>query len=132
MNDIGLLRYMSNLDSNIIINGNKLFEEFKGSFTENYVANTLTYLLDNNPNYYTFDHYEIDFIIQYKNHIIPIEVKANKNKNHNSLTKLNEKKDFSFSLRLSTLNLKQDSKIINIPLYLIEYIPNIINNILEK
>ena len=41
MNDIGLLRRMSNLDSNIILEGNKLLEEFKGAFTENYVANNI-------------------------------------------------------------------------------------------
>lgn len=45
MNDVGLLRRMANLDSRIILEGNRLFEEFKGSFTENYVANTLNYLL---------------------------------------------------------------------------------------
>ena len=31
--DVGLLRRMTDLDSNIIIEGNRLFEEFKGSFT---------------------------------------------------------------------------------------------------
>ena len=41
INDIGLLRRMVNLDSNIILKGNKLFEEFKGAFTENYVLNAL-------------------------------------------------------------------------------------------
>ena len=55
MNDVGLLRRMSNLDSSIILEGNKLFEEFKGSFAENYVVNTLTYLNNNTSNYYTFD-----------------------------------------------------------------------------
>lgn len=89
MNDIGLLRRMSNLDSSIILEENKLLEEFKGSFTENYVANVLTYLYDNNSNYYTFDRNENDFIIQRKNKIIPIEVKSDKSTNHNSLTKFN-------------------------------------------
>ena len=69
---------MSNLDSNIIIEGNKLFEEFKGAFTENYVANVLSYLYNENPNYYTFDRNEIDFVIQRKNKVIPIEVKLDK------------------------------------------------------
>ena len=78
MNDVGLLRRMSNLDSKIVIQGNKLFEEFKGAFTENYVLNMLTYLYENTPNYYTFDRYEIDFVIQTKNEIIAVEVKSNK------------------------------------------------------
>ena len=45
MNDVELLIRMSDLDSKIILEGNKLLEEFKGSFMENYVANVLTYML---------------------------------------------------------------------------------------
>ena len=125
MNDVGLLRRMSNLDSKIILEGNKLLEEFKGSFTENYVANALNYLLDEAPNYYTFDRNEIDFVIQRNNKIIPIEVKSDKSTNHNSLTKYNAKNDNEVSFRFSLNNLSKNSKIINIPLYFIEYINNL-------
>lgn len=126
MNDIGLLRKMSNLDSSIILEGNKLLEEFKGSFTENYVANVLNYLYNESPNYYIFDRNEIDFVIQRKNKIIPIEVKSNKSTNNNSLTKYNSNNDNEISLRFSLNNLDKSGKIINIPLYLIEYLDNII------
>lgn len=122
MNDVGLLRRMSNLDSSIILKENKLLEEFKGTFTENYVANVLNYLFDEAPNYYTFDRNEIDFVIQKNNKIIPIEVKSDKNTNHNSLTKYNTKNDNEISLRFSLNNLSKDGKIVNIPLYFIEYI----------
>ena len=67
-----------NLDSKSILEGNKLLEKFKCSFTENHVANVLNYLLDESPNYYTFDRNEIDFAIQRNNKIIPIEVKSDK------------------------------------------------------
>ncbi len=122
MNDVGLLRRMSNLDSRIILDGNKLFQEFKGAFTENYVANTLNYLLEESPNYYTFDRNEIDFVIQVNNEIIPIEVKSDKSTNHNSLTKYNVRTDNKLSFRFSLNNLSKDGKIVNIPLYFIEYI----------
>lgn len=125
MNDVGLLRRMSNLDSSIILKENKLLEEFKGAFTENYVANVLNYLFDEAPNYYTFDRNEIDFVIQKNNKIIPIEVKSDKNTNHNSLTKYNTKNDNEISLRFSLNNLSKDGKIVNIPLYFIEYINNL-------
>lgn len=125
MNDVGLLRRMSNLDSSIILEKNKLLEEFKGSFTENYVANVLNYLNDSSPNYYTFDRNEIDFVIQRKNKIIPIEVKSDKSTNHNSLTKFNLKNDNEISFRFSLNNLNKNGKIINIPLYFIEYIDNL-------
>ena len=125
MMDVGLLRQMSKLDSRIILEGNKLLEEFKGSFTENYVANILNYLLEDSPNYYLFDRNEIDFVIQKYNMIIPIEVKSNKSTNHNSLTKYNNNNDNKVSFRFSLNNLSKDGKIINIPLYFIEYIDNL-------
>lgn len=126
MNDVGLLRKMSNLDSKIVVEGYKLFEEFKGAFTENYVLNMLTSTLNLVPNYYTFDRNEIDFIIQYKNNIVPIEVKANKSTNNTSLTKYNEKFNNELSVRFSMNNLSKDGKILNIPLFLIEYVEKFI------
>ncbi len=125
MNDIGLLRRMADLDSSILLEGNKLLLEFKGAFTENYVANVLKYLYGEAPNYYTFDRNEIDFVIQRKNKIIPIEVKSDKSTNHNSLTKYNSSNDNEFAFRFSLNNLSKDGKIINIPLYLLEYIDNL-------
>ena len=126
MNDVGLLRRMSNLDSRIVVEGDKLFEEFKGAFTENYVLNMLCIIFDVVPNYFTFDRHEIDFVIQYRNNIIPIEVKANKSNNNISLTRYNEKFNSDLSIRFSMNNLKKDGKIINIPLFLIEYIEKFI------
>lgn len=121
MNDVGLLRRMANLDSKIVVEGNKLFEEFKGSLTENYVLNALNIVYGNISNYFTFDRHEIDFVIQTKNEIIPIEVKSSKSTNNISLTKYNEKFKSDISIRLSLNNLSKDGKVLNIPLFLIEY-----------
>ena len=126
MNDVGLLRRMANLDSKIVAQGNKLFEEFKGSFTENYALNTLIALFENVPNYFVFNRHEIDFLIQYKNEIIPIEVKSNKTTNNSSLTNYNKINDNKISIRFSMNNLSQDGKILNIPLFMIEYLNNLI------
>ena len=126
MNDVGLLRNMANLDSRIVIEGDRLFEEFKGAFTENYVLNMLTTKFDKVPNYFTFDRHEIDYIIQYQNKIIPIEVKANKSTNNVSLTRYNEKYKNDLSIRLSMRNLSKDGNIINIPLFMIEYVDKFI------
>lgn len=70
--------------------------------------------------------YESDFVIQYKNKVIPIEVKANKSTNNISLTRYNEKNDNDISIRFSMNNLAKNDKILNIPLFLIEYINNFI------
>lgn len=127
LNDVGLLRKMANLDSKIVIQGNKLFEEFKGALTENYVLNMLTMIYKNVPNYFTFNRHEIDFMIQYENQIVPIEVKSGKSTNNNSLTRYNAKNTPKISVRLSLNNLSKDGNILNIPLFLIEYINNLID-----
>lgn len=86
----------------------------------------LTMLYEEVPNYFTVDRYEIDFVIQNKNRIIPIEVKSNKSTNKTSLTKYNEKFNNDISIRVSMNNLKKDDKILNIPLFLIEYMEKFI------
>ncbi len=126
MNDVGLLRKMANLDSKIVVEGNRLFEEFKGAFTENYVLNMLNVTFDVVPSYFLFDRHEVDFVLQYKNKIIPIEVKANKSTNNISLTRYNENFNNDISIRFSMNNLKKDGKVVNIPLFLIEYIDKFI------
>lgn len=126
MNDVGLLRNMANLDSRIVIEGDKLFEEFKGAFTENYILNMLSASLGKNPNYFTFDRHEINFVIQYQNKVIPIEVKSSKSTNNASLTKYNEKYNNDLSIRFSMNNLNKDDKIINIPLFMVEYMKKIL------
>lgn len=126
MNDVGLLRRMSNLNSRIVVEGNKLFEEFKGALTENYILNVLCYIFDNVPNYFTFDRHEIDFLIQHKNKVIPIEVKSGNSTNNASLSRYNVKFNNELSIRFSMNNLKKDGKILNIPLFLAEYIENFI------
>ena len=127
INDVGLLRKMADLDSRIVIEGNRLFEEFKGAFTENYVLNMLKIIFDSEVNYFTFDRFEVDFVIQYMNKVIPIEVKSNKSTNNNSLTKYNDKFENNLSVRFSMNNLTKDGSIINVPLFMIEYIKNLIN-----
>ncbi len=131
MSDVGLLRRKANLDSRIVIEGNRLFEEFKGALTENFILNMLLFKFDNRPNYYVFDRHEIDFIIQYKNEIIPIEVKASESVNNTSLTKFNEANKNKISIRFSTKNLDKSGKILNVPIFMAEYVDKLISIELE-
>lgn len=125
-NDVGLLRKKTDLDSKIIIEGNKLFQEFKGALTENYVLQTLI-SIGLNPYYFTFDNkYEIDFVIQFKNEIIPIEVKSSENINNKSLKVYNESFNPKTRIRFSMKNLNKDDNLINIPLFMVEYIDRFI------
>ena len=125
LSDVGLLRRMTDLDSKIVVEGNKLFEEFKGALTENYVIQSLT-SSGFQPYYFTFDNrYEIDFMLQYKNEIIPIEVKSNESVNNTSLRVYNERYNPQIRIRFSMRNLNKDDNLINIPLFMVEYIDKI-------
>ena len=126
VSDVGLLRKMTNLDSKIIAEDNKLFEEFKGALTENFIIQSLT-SIGLNPYYYTFNNrYEIDFLLQYKNEIIPIEVKSSENINNTSLKVYNEKYNPKTRIRFSMRNLTKDDNLINIPLFMAEYLEKLI------
>lgn len=130
LSDVGLLRRMTNLDGGIIANGNRLFEEFKGSLTENYVLEQLTTVYDS-INYFTFDNYEIDYLIQTKNEIIPIEVKSGTSNNNVSLNKYNEKFSPKVRVRFSMNNLSLDGNLLNVPLFMVEYLPRLIDIVLQ-
>ena len=127
MMDVGLLRQMSKLDSKIIAEGNRLFEEFKGAFTENFILNQLNIVYNTVPNYFNFDRYEIDFLIQTKNKIFPIEVKSGKSNKNTSLSKYNEIFENECGIRFSTNNLIKDGKILNIPIFMVEYIDKLLD-----
>ena len=122
LGDIGLLRKMTNLDSKVVVEDNRIFEEFKGALTENYVLQSLmaSGIL---PYYYTFDNkYEIDYLIQYENMIIPVEVKSGTNIHSTSFKAYNQKYIPAKRIRLSMENLSKDDNLINIPLFMVEYI----------
>ena len=127
MMDVGLLRQMSILDSKIVAEGNRLFEEFKGALAENFILNHLNIVYNTVPNYYTFDRYEIDFLIQTKNQIVPIEVKSGKSNKKTSLSRYNERFENDFGIRFSTNNLLKNERIINIPIFMVEHIDKIID-----
>ena len=72
--------------------------------------------------------YEIDFVIQVKNEIIPIEIKSSENISSNSLRMYNEKYNPKIRVRFSMRNLNKDENLINIPLFMVEYLYKILDN----
>ena len=122
MNDVGLLRNMANLDSRIVIEGDRLFEEFKGALTEQYVLQELK-IKDNLPiAYWGTDNgtAEIDFVIQDKDMVIPIEVKATVNLKAKSLASYRQKYEPKKAVRTSLAGFEENNGLFNIPLYMIE------------
>lgn len=120
--DVGLLRRLSLLDPIAVREGNRLFTEFKGALTENYVLQHLIKIFEEQPHYWTSGNQaEVDFIIQVKNEIIPIEVKSDENVRSKSLSVYNGLYEPPVRIRYSLKNLRKDNGLVNIPLFLVDY-----------
>jgi predicted AAA+ superfamily ATPase len=115
--DTGLLKYMAEVpNEQIILNGDF---QFKGALTENYIMQELKAAFPTEAKYFTFDRYEIDFVIQdSRGDIIPIEVKSGANISSASFNAYNERFRPKRRIRYSMLNYRRDGNITNIPLYL--------------
>lgn len=85
--DVGLLRRLAQPDPTAFGEGNRLFTEFKGALTENYVLQTLLTQFEVSPRYWSQNNppYEVDFMIQRNNDIFPLDVKSESNNRSKSL-----------------------------------------------
>lgn len=125
--DVGLLRRLSFLDPIAVKEGHRLFTEFKGALSENYVLQHLIANFEGVPRYWTSKNQaEVDFLIQVKNEIIPIEVKSDENIRSKSLAVYNELYKPAVRIRYSLKNLKKDDGLINIPLFMVDYTEKLI------
>jgi predicted AAA+ superfamily ATPase len=119
MHDVGLLSTKSELDVKTLLEGNRIFGEFKGALTEQYVlqemvANGAT------PFYWSSSGTaEVDFVFKHGSDIFPLEVKAEENLQSKSLRVYSEKFSPPVSLRTSMKDYRRESWLINIPLYAI-------------
>lgn len=119
MLDVGLLGAMAKLDVKSLILGNAIFEEFKGSLTEQYVYQQLKENQDLDICYWSQETSkgEIDFVIQKLNTVIPTEVKAAENLQAKSLKAFNKKYQPKLSVRTSLSDYREEDWLTNVPLY---------------
>ncbi len=122
--DVGLLSCMTRLGSEVLLDGNQLFTEFKGALTEQYVLEQLTAIAGLQTYYWSNDkgNAEIDFVIDTGQTIIPIEVKAEENLQAKSLRVYQEKFNPKVAVRTSMANYRVDGNLLNLPLYAISEI----------
>ena len=123
--DVGVLRRLSRLDPSAFREGNRLFTEFKGALTENFVLQSLLPQLDAVPYYWARlnPSYEVDFVLQCANDIIPVEVKSDTNIKSRSLKKYAEMfaAETKLRVRFSLNNLRVDDDVLNIPLFMADH-----------
>ena len=134
--DVGLLRRLAQLAPTAFGEGNRLFTEFKGALTENFVLQTLITQFEVVPRYWSQNNppYEVDFLIQRENDIFPVEVKSETNTTSKSLKKFKEMfpDQVKLRVRFSLDNLKLDDDVLNIPLFMADQADRLIGLALEK
>jgi len=122
-NDLGLLGAMSKLKAKTLVDEDAVFEEFKGSLTEQYAFQQLLLKEEITINYFPYDNgrYELDFIIENEDgDLIPIEVKAGENLQASSFKIYCERNRPKTAIKTSLTNYKEESWMTNLPLYAIQ------------
>lgn len=118
MLDVGLMGAMAETSAESMLVGDNVFSEYKGAFTELFVFTQLKshhfslyyHAVENST-------IEIDFLTQWHDRVIPIEVKAEVNVKAKSLhTFINNNPELQ-GLRFSMLPYKKQDWVINVPLY---------------
>ncbi|MDP0202563.1 ATP-binding protein [Glaesserella parasuis] len=124
--DIGLLSAQSHLDASVLLDGSRIFSEFKGALTEQYVLQQLIANQDNPVFYWATEKgtAEVDFVVQQKQAVIPIEVKAEENLKAKSLKVYVEQFQPEHAFRFSIADYREQDWLVNVPLYGIESIAN--------
>ena len=120
--DVGLMGAMGDIDVRTLLEGNMIFEEFKGALTEQYVLQQLTSISDLVIYYWSAERSiaEIDFLIQYSGEVIPIEVKAEENLQAKSLKAFCKKYSPQTAVRTSMSDFRKEDWLTNLPLYAID------------
>ena len=128
--DQAILRSMSELPPEAVIAKGDLLKEFKGAMAENFVLGSLLAQGYKSPHYWTIsgNKAEVDFIIQDGIDVRPIEVKAEDNISGQSFKVYQDKYSPSLRLRFSMKNLKLNGNIINIPIFLCDWLKVILES----
>jgi len=117
--DIGLLARASGLQPRTILEGSRIFTEFKGAMAEQFVLQEVVASQLDTPHYWANDRNtaEVDFLIDVDNDIIPLEVKAERNLAARSLHAYRDRFGPTVAVRLSLAEPGQGGGILDLPLY---------------
>lgn len=130
--DVGLLGAMSGLEPKVVLEGSRLFTEFKGALVEQYVAQELI-ALGCDPLYWSAERStaEVDFAISHDMSVVPIEVKAAENLRSKSLRVACEKFELDLAVRASLSDYRDDGWLVNVPLWAIGRLPEVLDDLRE-
>ncbi len=122
--DVGLLGAMAGTPPELVVQGERLFTEYRGALAESYVAQQL--VAAGHPSLYYWrssgGKAELDFLCEFGGRIVPVEVKAGLSLRSKSLKSYDQQFAPPTLVRTNLLNLKHDGKICNIPLYAVSWL----------
>jgi predicted AAA+ superfamily ATPase len=120
--DIGLLSARAGLELKSYLDADeKVFHHYKGSLSEQFVLQELRAAAPNLPVHYWANDKntaEIDFVVQFHDTIIPIEVKSGENVRGGSLKTYMTTFEPSVAIRASLLDYGRNNALIDVPLYM--------------
>jgi predicted AAA+ superfamily ATPase len=127
--DTGLLAAMGDLDARTLLEGHAVFSEFKGALTEQYVHQQLAGNEALSVYYWSAERSsaEVGFLLQHKNVIVPVEVKAEENLHSKSLRAFRDRFSPFVSVRTSMSDYRREEWLINLPLYALSEIGNVLD-----
>ena len=122
MSDIGMLNMLSGLSAQMILASIETNNIFMGAIAENFVAQT--FAANAIPLFYwkSEDTAEIDFVIQYDEYVVPVEVKKGVRTRSGSMTLFSKKYHAPFAIRISQKNFGFENNIKSIPFYAVHCI----------
>jgi len=112
---------MAGMRSDVLLDGNALFMEFKDALSEQYVLQQLKHQKQLNTYYWTNERRtsEVDFLINDGCSLIPLEVKAEVNLQAKSLQAFRDKFSPPLSVRAAMTDYRKEDWLLNLPLYAI-------------
>lgn len=128
LHDVGLLCAMTGLDVRTLLEGNRIFEEFKGALTEQYVLQQLICEVHATPYYWSAESStgEVDFLLQLGGRVAALEVKAEENLRAKSLRAFCQKYKQVRALRTSMSDYRAEDWLLNVPLYALSAIGELV------
>lgn len=120
--DIGLLAAQNQLDAATLLEGNRIFTEYKGALAEQYVLQQLIATQDQPVYYWATEKgtAEVDFVLQRGQSVIPIEIKAEENLKAKSLKTYVEQYQPQQAIRYSMADYREQDWMVNVPLYAVQ------------
>jgi predicted AAA+ superfamily ATPase len=117
--DVGLLSALGNLSSQTLIENERMFTEFKGALTEQFVLQEFKSMGLRQLFYWANDSgsAEVDFMLEKENKLFPIEVKSGENLQSKSLKTFAQKYPETHCFRTSLSDYRKETWMTNIPIY---------------